>query len=678
MNAFFLFRYADKSNVHAERSSKEIDEFIFSLFIKPWEFFLSSEAVVSEDVDTKDRLLDIINHFIHNDDTLSAGLLIEAWSHYLTEHQKGTELHTELIRFYTAAKDRVCRKVSLEYWEEMLEDFSWANIPKEYHQDILLLTGYVYLMEDDRIVRRKCKQWLSQLLNDKTSPYHVLAIKYLMQYHLNTQDPDSDFEWSKLSDFLIQAGEREGTDAAWAHITAITRYIADMASVVMGKSDAVDIISSMNELARGTRKSLVTHCAMLLNALQYIVPVYQVVNDDFKAAVPGIGLKIYDRILKDLIPNIQNPAMQRRISILQAFLQLINHQNKEAIATLQDMMVYLRKQQCWKLYLRVNQFMLKYLIQHEGNEKAYRFLKNQFEVFKNDKLIRVTEPGIHLLGHMNDILLQEVRRPGITWAIPHIAEYFECHERFLIRLEESIDITGKHLFSKYQNLCLQLPEIAKHHVRTSVSIHKFQVQVMLLSLKFSRDTHAIEIGNQFMAAMHNGTSVLSLLNADWDDMKDVPFDIRNKLLNRSISITKGDLPLAAEHASFSYRNLRSYISLNEVNRLGFFLNEKATQSKNLEAGIRLMFHDLYLQGNIFEAVFDMPAFLVKVSQSGFVSEDMEEMLMIKASTAKKYIKIMCDIGIITPEKEQGRKLRYRLCIETIMNRYAEGKLSKKL
>lgn len=678
MNAFFLFRYADNVTVNAEPAAKVNDEFIFFLFSQPWEYFTSSEVIGSHGSETKDALLDIVNHFLHNDDTLSAGALLDAWSHYLLEHNISSDLHTELIRFYTVAKDRICRKASLEIWEEMLEDFSWADIPKAFHKDILLLAGYVYLNEDDRIVRRKCKQWLNQLLQDKSSSYHILAIKYLMQYHLTTKDPDSDFEWSKLLDALMVAGESSGSNAAWDHITTITRYTADMTGVVMGKSDAVDIISSMNELARGTRSSLVTHCSMLLNALQYIVPVYQAVNDDFKAVVPGIGLKIYDRIQKDLLSQIQNPAMQRRISILQAFLQLINHQNKEAIATLQDMMAYLRKQHCWKLYLRVNQFMIKYLIQHEGNEKAYRFLKNQFEGFKNDKSVRMTEPGVHILMHMNDILLHEVRKPGISWAIPHIAEYFECHERFLIRLEESMDITGRHLFSKYQNLCVLLPEIAKHHIRTSVSIHKFQVQVMILSLKFAKDIHAIEIGNQFMAAMQDGTSVLALLNADWEDMKDVPFDVRNKLLNRSISITKGDLPLAAEHAAFSYRNLRSYISLNEVNRLGFFLNEKVTQSKNIEAGIRLMFHDLYLQGNIFEAVFDMPAFLVKVAQSGFVSEDMEELLMIKASTAKKYIKIMCDIGIIAPEKEQGRKLRYRLCIDNVMNRYAEGKLSKKL
>jgi hypothetical protein len=673
MNAFFLFRYAGRTTVNNDSVNTASDAFVFSILMKPWEYFLAPENS-TQDSAIYEPVFDAVNHYIHNDDFISASALLDSWKVQLNQSDEPNSIYTNLVNFYSIAADRLCRRVSIEIWEEMLEEFAWSSIPKTYHQDILLLAGYVYQQEDDKDVRRKCKQWLNQLLQDKKSVYHIFSIKYLMQYHANTQDPDSDFEWNKLFATLHEA---EAGDATWNHILAVTKYNADLSSVLLKKTDSVDIISSMNELARGQNPSQVTQCTMLLNALLFIVPVFHALNDDFKALIPGIGQKIYDRLQKDVIPHIEDQGMLRRISVFQAFLQLIAHQNKEAIATLLDMLSYTKKQQCWRLYLRITQFMLKYMIQYEGNEKAYRFLKSQYEGFRIDKVIRMTEPSFHLLQHMNDLLLIEVRKPGISWAVPHIAEYFECHERFLLKLDEHRETSGKHLFNKYQKLCLLLPEVAVHHIRTSVSIHKLQFQVLLLALKYNQDRNAVDIGNQFIAAMQDGTSVLSLLNADWDDMKDVPFEIRNKLLNRSISITKGDLPLAAEHANFSYRNLRSYISLNEVNRLGFFLVEKATQSKRLETGIRLMFHDLYLSGNIFEAVFDMPAFLVKIAQTGFVSEDMEEMLNIKSSTAKKYIKIMCDIGIITPEKVQGRKLKYKLSVETIMNRYAEIKTIQK-
>jgi len=81
-----------------------------------------------------------------------------------------------------------------------------------------------------------------------------------------------------------------------------------------------------------------------------------------------------------------------------------------------------------------------------------------------------------------------------------------------------------------------------------------------------------------------------------------------------------------------------------------------------------MFFDLYKRGTIFEVVFDMPKFLVKYSKTGFFSQDLEEELDIKGTTAKKYIKIMMEIGLIRQDKTTGRKHYYRLIRENVMNR----------
>ena len=129
--------------------------------------------------------------------------------------------------------------------------------------------------------------------------------------------------------------------------------------------------------------------------------------------------------------------------------------------------------------------------------------------------------------------------------------------------------------------------------------------------------------------------------------------------------------MAAEHLDFSYRNLRSYITFKEVNRLGFFLEHQETNLKQLEQGIRLMFFDLYKRGTIFEVVFDMPKFLVDHSKTGFSSQDLEEALNIKGTTAKKYIKIMMEIGLIKLERSVGRKHFYKLRKDNVMNRLGQ-------
>ncbi len=176
------------------------------------------------------------------------------------------------------------------------------------------------------------------------------------------------------------------------------------------------------------------------------------------------------------------------------------------------------------------------------------------------------------------------------------------------------------------------------------------------------------MADRLLSELADENNPINFIKADWEDFKDIPNEVRNKTLNKCINISKGDLPLAAEHLDFSYRNLRSYITFKEVNRLGFFLDMQLTSNRQLEQGIRYMFFDLYKKGTIFEVVFDMPKFLVNHAQEGFFSSDLEEELDIKGTTAKKYIKIMIDIGLIRQDKNAGRKHYYRLETDNVMKR----------
>ena len=95
---------------------------------------------------------------------------------------------------------------------------------------------------------------------------------------------------------------------------------------------------------------------------------------------------------------------------------------------------------------------------------------------------------------------------------------------------------------------------------------------------------------------------------------------------------------------------------------------QVTNNKQLEQGIRYMFYDLYKKGTIFEVVFDMPKFLVKHANKGFFSQDLEKELNIKGTTAKKYLKIMMENGMIRQDKNAGRKHFYFLIKENAMKR----------
>ena len=129
------------------------------------------------------------------------------------------------------------------------------------------------------------------------------------------------------------------------------------------------------------------------------------------------------------------------------------------------------------------------------------------------------------------------------------------------------------------------------------------------------------------------------------------------------------MPLAATHLDFSYRNLRSYVTYNEVNRLGFFLEERDTNARKLELGVRYLLHDLYLKGKIFDVVFDMPRFLVTHAAHGFTANDMERELNIKYNTAKKYLKIMMEMEMIEQDVVRRKKNYYAINQDKILSRY---------
>jgi Mn-dependent DtxR family transcriptional regulator len=72
----------------------------------------------------------------------------------------------------------------------------------------------------------------------------------------------------------------------------------------------------------------------------------------------------------------------------------------------------------------------------------------------------------------------------------------------------------------------------------------------------------------------------------------------------------------------------------------------------------------------------MPAFLVQKSGKGFTAKDMEMELAVKPSTAKKYIRILQETGMIEPSQNEGKKSTLKLSIDKIMRRYAEEKSKK--
>ncbi|MEL6254109.1 MAG: hypothetical protein AAFR87_19020 [Bacteroidota bacterium] len=249
-------------------------------------------------------------------------------------------------------------------------------------------------------------------------------------------------------------------------------------------------------------------------------------------------------------------------------------------------------------------------------------------------------------------------------------EFFDKVAEIIDSIEENLEFYSKSQIDELLSIYTDLEPASHFSIRAYFKYQLYELKSLRVTALVNKDAIALRLSEQLLKTFQNKDNPLSFIQGDWKEgeFKDVPNSVRNKTINKCINISKGDLPLAAEHLNFSYRNLRSYITFKEVNRLGFFLSMQLTNNKQLEQGIRYMFYDLYKAGTIFEVVFDMPKFLVENAQDGFFAQDLEQKLNIKGTTAKKYIKIMIEKGIIRQDKATGRKHFYRLIRENVMNR----------
>ncbi len=310
------------------------------------------------------------------------------------------------------------------------------------------------------------------------------------------------------------------------------------------------------------------------------------------------------------------------------------------------------------------------IFSYEAGTKSFELIQEAFK-FANRKY----EQGqggfsltLGLFKLTNDLLLEEIKRPGVSWIVSILDQLFLNIIEAIEVLKAEWEKIGKSLTEAFREEFLRFEPISHFNLKVYLSYQLYEIKVMRLGAIVNDDKISLGLADKLLSELENENNPLSFIKTDWDEFKNVPNHVRNSTLNKCINISKGDLPLAAEHLDFSYRNLRSYITFKEVNRLGYFLDLKLTNNWQLEQGIRFMFYDLYKNGTIFEVVFDMPKFLVEHAHTGFFSSDLEENLSIKGTTAKKYIKIMIEIGLIRQDKNTGRKHFYRVERENVMKR----------
>jgi hypothetical protein len=299
---------------------------------------------------------------------------------------------------------------------------------------------------------------------------------------------------------------------------------------------------------------------------------------------------------------------------------------------------------------------------HEGHKYA-----SKKQVFGGGFVVH------RLFAYATEVFLQEKERYGVSWIIEYLPDYFRLQEQYLKSLTpEMLAETGQKEWHNYRQTFLKFSEVAGLHSRTFLRYQLFTIKVMECSAILAGDTIGVQYASMLWQEWHSPMNPLSLLQADWQDAKEVGDHFEKILLNRAVTMMKGDLPRTGEHLPFSYRNLRNYVALGQINRLGFFELMNETSQKSLETGIRWLLADIFQDRKEIEGLFDLPRFLVnKAGQKPFNADELCAVQGIQFAAARRYAKLFAEKGLLKPDDKL--KNHYSVHKEFIQRYYLDNK-----
>lgn len=377
-------------------------------------------------------------------------------------------------------------------------------------------------------------------------------------------------------------------------------------------------------------------------------------------------------ILNEVRPDIINVHQYQQLKYR---IMLLSGDSTAAFHSLKELATWFKKDGDYQKYAETISLAAHACEHSELWTKGIEYLVEQTEPL----IKRLPEGGceavVILLETLTQLLNQAVYSSKLKLITEKGYNYFQLFTRFHDFCSQNPNSVGLRLWERYVDIFRNSKIIAQNNIHIFFSYHQESIKILTISARLSGNNHSYKVAQDLLQSIGNPRCPANIFTGKWSDFAEEPANFRNKVLNQCISITRGDLPLASEHLNFSYRNIRSYLSQNEIDRLGNFLYEIQTTNPALEQGIRKMLYDMHLQGTLYEIIFDLPVFLVN-NHKGFSLNTFVEVLDLKYNTASKYLKGLVQFGLIRPERFGEHKNYYFLEKETIFNHIYEANLNK--
>ena len=597
----------------------------------------------------------------------------------LFERPEYAPLASERLAYYRFLMQvllRGLKKCSIEQFELQIEEIDWPPIAHPLRSRYAFWVGFVYLHEYEPAWRAKCRPWLEKAVQESRYLEQSVYQAYLLSYYLQ-REPATDPEPLKRSLEVLrlnlqQYADRPSVGLLWAEMELLwLRYQASCEPTAELRLEATQHLTDRAAQYLQTYRSG--------DALLYLILCHYKIEGLLARATmeqPEAGDLLYEKAL-GLIEHAIHHAegigeheTTARLYLLKGDIFLGRKQLQEAQRMYREALAKARQLDLPMLWPQAFTAACEVAFRLGQSARGVEQLTEGYAFGRE----RIVDGGfallLHLLRYTNDLLLEEIKRPGIGWVSDELEAIFRQIEELHEVIAAHVEVIGREKFALYQGEFMRFEPLSKRHIRVYLRYQYQLIKLLQLSALFSQDQRAFQLAESLLQHLKNPANPLTpIIQARWQDFREVPNQVRNQVLNRCITISKGDLPRASEPLGFSSRNLRSSLTQGGVNRLGLFLEELETPSRPLELGVRLLLLDLYEEGTLFDVIYDLPPFIVRHASEGFTTGDLEDGLQIKYNTAKKYLKVLASVGLIKQDRSPHRRGMYNVQRDRILSRY---------
>ena len=187
---------------------------------------------------------------------------------------------------------------------------------------------------------------------------------------------------------------------------------------------------------------------------------------------------------------------------------------------IKEVIQFYRKREDYPTYVEAVKGFTRLLDQSQNAHKSYDQILDLMK--RGNK--RLEQGGYYLLYRAvvlgNEVFEAETHKPGISWMVELLDEYFDHLKEVINMVIEHKDEIGPSLVEFFRRAYLNFAPISHFNIKVYFMYQLYSLKFIRLGTEQFGDTMGMELTDQLIGQFENDNNPLSFIKADWEEFKE--------------------------------------------------------------------------------------------------------------------------------------------------------------